>query len=94
MWPVRAGCSRSLPRRLERSLAAELTDHVGYEEGDPAGVGSGNSRNGFTSKNLATEVGVLDLEVPRDRNGSFEPQTVRKGQRRREGIAPRSTAVV
>jgi putative transposase len=71
---------------LERSLAAELTDHVGYEEGDPAGVGSGNSRNGFTPKKLATEVGVLDLEVPRDRNGSFEPQTVRKGQRRREGI--------
>jgi putative transposase len=71
---------------LERSLAAEPTDHLGYEEGDPAGVGSGNSRNGSTPKKLATEVGVVDLEVPRDRNGSFEPQTVRKGQRRREGI--------
>ncbi|HVV75237.1 MAG TPA: IS256 family transposase [Mycobacteriales bacterium] len=71
---------------MERSLAAELTDHLGYEEGDPAGQGTGNSRNGYTSKRLATEVGVLDLEVPRDRNGSFEPQTVRKGQRRREGI--------
>ena len=71
---------------LERSLAAELTDHLGYEEGDPAGIGSGNSRNGSTPKKLATEVGVHDLEVPRDRNGSFEPQTVRKGQRRREGI--------
>jgi putative transposase len=70
---------------LERS-AAELTDHLGYEEGDPAGIGSGNSRNGSTPKKLATEVGVHDLEVPRDRNGSFEPQTVRKGQRRREGI--------
>jgi hypothetical protein len=71
---------------LERSLAAELTDHLGYEEGDPAGVGSSNSRNGYTPKKLGTEVGVLDLQVPRDRNGSFEPQTVRKGQRRREGI--------
>jgi putative transposase len=71
---------------LERSLSAELTDHLGYEEGDRAGVGSGNSRNGSTPKKLATEVGVLDLEVPRDRNGSFDPQTVRKGQRRREGI--------
>jgi putative transposase len=71
---------------MERSLAAELTDHLGYEEGDSAGNGSGNSRNGTTPKKLATEVGVLDLDVPRDRNGSFEPQTVRKGQRRREGI--------
>ncbi len=71
---------------LERSLAAELSDHLGYEEGDPAGIGSGNSRNGSTPKKLATEVGVLDLQVPRDRQGSFTPQTVRKGQRRREGI--------
>lgn len=71
---------------IERSLAAELTEHLGYEEGDPAGVGSGNSRNGYSPKKLATEVGVLDLQVPRDRNGSFEPQTVRKGERRREGI--------
>lgn len=71
---------------MERSLAAELTDHLGYEEGDPAGAGSGNSRNGYTPKKLATELGVLDLQVPRDRNATFEPQTVRKGQRRREGI--------
>ncbi len=68
---------------LERSLAAELTDHLGYEQGDPAGV---VSRNGSTPKKLAAEVGVLDLEVPRNRNGTFAPQTVRKGQRRREGI--------
>lgn len=71
---------------MERSLAAELADHLGYEEGDPAGAGSGNSRNGYTPKKLATELGVLDLQVPRDRNATFEPQTVRKGQRRREGI--------
>jgi putative transposase len=71
---------------MERSLAAELTDHLGYEEGDPAGHGTGNSRNGTTPKKLATEFGVLDLEIPRDRNATFDPQTVRKGQRRREGI--------
>ena len=71
---------------LERSMAVELTDHLGYEEGDPAGAGSGNSRNGTTGKRLATEVGHLDLEVPRDRNSSFAPQTVRKGQRRLDGV--------
>ena len=71
---------------LERSLAAELTDHLGYEPGDPAGAGSGNSRNGTTSKRLATEAGHVDLQVPRDRNATFEPQTVRKGQRRLDGV--------
>ena len=71
---------------LERSLAIELTDHLGYEEGDPAGAGSGNSRNGTTAKRLLTEAGHLDLEVPRDRNATFDPQTVRKGQRRLDGV--------
>lgn len=71
---------------LERSLAIELTDHLGYDEGDLAGAGSGNSRNGSTPKRLVTEAGHLDLEVPRDRNASFSPQTVRKGQRRLDGV--------
>ena len=71
---------------LERALAEELTDHLGYEVGDPAGQGSGNSRNGYSSKMLLTEAGSLDLQVPRDRNGSHQPQIVRKGQRRLEGI--------
>jgi putative transposase len=71
---------------LERSLAVELSDHLGYEPGDPAGTGSGNNRNGSSSKRLATEVGPVDLEVPRDRNASFDPQTVRKGQRRLDGV--------
>jgi len=71
---------------LERALAEELTDHLGYEQGDPAGVGSGNSRNGFSPKRLATEAGHVDLEVPRDRDSSFSPQTVRKGQRRLDGV--------
>lgn len=71
---------------LERALAEELTDHLGYEVGDSAGQGSGNSRNGYSSKMLLTEAGSLDLQVPRDRNGSHQPQIVRKGQRRLDGI--------
>jgi putative transposase len=71
---------------LEAALAEELTDHLGYEPGDPAGRGSGNSRNGTTSKTLLTEAGPVDLETPRDRAGSFEPRIVAKGQRRLDGI--------
>jgi putative transposase len=71
---------------LERALAEELTDHLGYEIGDPAGQGSGNSRNGYSPKTLLTEAGAIDLEVPRDRNGTHQPRLVRKGQRRMDGI--------
>jgi putative transposase len=71
---------------LERGLQAELTDHLGYEKGDPGGRGSGNSRNGATGKTLATEVGDVRLQVPRDRAGSFEPRLVPKGQRRAGGL--------
>ena len=71
---------------LERALAEELTDHLGYEQGDPAGRGSGNSRNGSTPKRLLTEAGHVDLEVPRDRNATFDPAIVPKGSRRRDGI--------
>jgi putative transposase len=71
---------------LERALAEELTDHLGYEHSDPAGHGSGNSRNGSTPKRLLTEAGSVELEVPRDRNSSFTPQIVRKGQRRLDGV--------
>ena len=74
-----------LRRSLEAGLRAELTDHLGYEKGDPAGQGSGNSRNGSTPKRLGTEVG--DLATPRDRNGTFDPQLVGKGQRRLDGLA-------
>ncbi len=63
---------------LERALAEELSDHLGYERGDPVGVGSGNSRNGSTPKRLHTDAGTVDLEVPRDREGSFEPRIVAK----------------
>ena len=71
---------------LERGLAAELTEHLGYERGDPAGRGSPNSRNGSTPKTLATEVGAVGLDTPRDRRGSFEPRLVPKGARRAGGL--------
>jgi putative transposase len=67
---------------LERALDEELTDHVGYDRGDPAGRGSGNSRNGTTPKRVLTELGAVDLDVPRDRNGTFEPLIVPKGATR------------
>jgi putative transposase len=78
---------------LERALGEELTEHLGYEKHDPAGRGSGNSRNGSTPKRLLTEVGGIDLEVPRDRTGSFEPQIVRKGQTRLDGFNDRIIAL-
>src|SRR6266498_3947309 len=71
---------------LERGLAAELTGHLGYEKGDPAGRGSPNSRNGSSPKTLATEVGDVPLAVPRDRAGTFEPRLVPKGARRAGGL--------
>ena len=71
---------------LERGLQAELSQHLGYAKGDPAGRGTANSRNGFTAKTLASEVGDIDLETPRDRAGSFDPRLVPKGSRRVGGL--------
>ena len=67
---------------VERTLEAEMTEHLGYESGDPAGRGSGNSRNGSTTKTLMTHNGHVDISVPRDRNAEFEPQIVPKHTRR------------
>jgi putative transposase len=71
---------------LERAMQAELTEHLGYEPHDPAGDNSGNSRNGKSKKTLKGEFGNLPIEVPRDRNASFEPKIVPKGQTRFEGF--------
>jgi putative transposase len=71
---------------LERALSAELTEHVGYGKHDPAGNNSGNSRNGKTKKGLKGDFGEIELETPRDRNGSFEPQIIAKGQTRFTGF--------
>lgn len=78
---------------LERALDEELTEHLGYEKHHPAGRGSGNSRNGTSSKTLLTEAGAVDLAVPRDRAGSFEPKIVRKGQSRLDGFNDRIIAL-
>ena len=67
---------------LERALDEELTDHVGYERGDPAGRDGGNSRNGTTPKRVLTEIGAVDIDVARDRHGTFEPKIVPKGTTR------------
>ena len=67
---------------VEAALGAELDDHLGYDKHDPAGRGSGNSRNGTTRKRLKGQHGEVEIDAPRDRTGTFEPQFVRKGQTR------------
>ena len=71
---------------LERVMQAELSNHLGYEKHDPTGNNSGNSRNGVTTKTLKGDFGEIELETPRDRNGSFEPIMIGKGQRRFDGF--------
>lgn len=67
---------------VETALGAEMEEHLGYEKHDPAGRGSGNSRNGCTSKRLKGQHGDVEIDTPRDRSGTFDPQFVRKGQTR------------
>jgi putative transposase len=71
---------------LERALQGELSEHLGYAKHDPAGRGSGNSRNGVTRKTLSGDFGEIELETPRDRNGEFTPQLVQKNQTRWTGF--------
>jgi len=73
-------------RVLETALEAEMEDHLGYERHDPAGRGSGNSRNGKRAKTVVTDVGPVEIDVPRDREASFDPKIVRKRQRRLAGV--------
>jgi hypothetical protein len=72
---------------LETALEAELSDHLGYDKHNPAGRNRGNSRNGTRSKTVLTDIGTVESEVPRDRDGSFDPQVVRKRQRRLAGVS-------
>ena len=71
---------------MNRALEAEMTDLLGYERGDIAGWGSGNNRNGHSSKTVLTDAGAVPVVVPRDRNGEFEPVTVPKHRRRLSGF--------
>lgn len=76
-----------IARVLESGLEVEMTEHLGYERHDVAGNNSGNSRNGSFPKSVVTEVGEVDLRVPRDRNGTFDPALVPHGERRIDGLA-------
>ena len=71
---------------LETGLEVEMEEHLGYPKHAVEGRNGGNSRNGTRSKTVITEIGPIELEVPRDRDGSFEPATVRKNQRRLDGV--------
>lgn len=73
-------------RIMNRALEAEMTDHLGYEHGDPAGHGSGNNRNGTSPKQVLTDAGAIPVNVPRDRLGAFEPKLVPKHVRRLDGF--------
>ena len=73
-------------RILSRGLEVEMTDHLGYEKSDPVGWGSGNNRNGSYPKTVQTDAGTVPVEMPRDRNASFEPRLIPKHQRRLSGF--------
>ena len=78
--------ARLTKRVVESAIEGELDDHLGYGKHDPAGRNGGNSRNGTRAKTVLTEAGPVQIEVPRDRDGSFSPQLVRKRQRRLAGV--------
>ena len=81
------GLLQALTKRLlESALEGEITDHLGYAKHDADGDNSGNSRNGRRAKTVLTDIGPVEIEVPRDRAGSFEPQIVKKRQRRLTGV--------
>jgi len=81
------GVLKQLTKRLvERALEGEMTTHLGYEKNAAEGRNTGNSRNGKSTKQVKADFGEVEIEVPRDRNGEFEPQLVKKGQRRLPGF--------
>ena len=73
-------------RIMNRAMEAELSEHLGYELGDPAGHGSGNNRNGTSAKTMLTDAGAVPVKIPRDRNGTYEPLLIPKHSRRLEGF--------
>ncbi len=82
-----SGFLKELQKRfIERALEAEMSDHLGYEKHSPDGDNTGNSRNGSGTKRIIGPGGDFELETPRDRNGTFEPQVVRKRQIRLKGF--------
>ena len=89
-----AGLLKQLTKKVaERALEAEMQTHLGYAPNDSAGNNSGNSRNGKTKKAVRSTNGDVELDIPRDRNGSFEPKLVRKGERQLNGFDERIVAL-
>jgi putative transposase len=81
------GLVKQITKRLvEKLLAAEMEEHLGYAKGERASAPRENTRNGTTSKQVKTDAGAIELEVPRDREGTFEPQVVKKSQSRFKGF--------
>src|SRR5271168_2144296 len=88
------GLFKELKKRLlERALGAELAEHLGYEKGDPAGRSNSDSPNGYSTKTVIGDEGAIEIAVRRDRNSSFEPQIVAKGQTRLEGFDDRIISI-
>jgi putative transposase len=82
-----SGLLTTLTKRvLETALEAEMSDHLGYDKHDPVGRNRGNSRNGLRAKTVLTEIGPVEIEVPRDLDASFQPKIVKKRQRRLTGV--------
>jgi len=71
---------------LEAGLEVEMEEHLGYDKHNPEGRNGGNSRNGTRSKEVITEIGPVEIDTPRDRDGTFDPKTVKKRQRRLGGV--------
>ncbi len=89
-----AGLLKQLTKKVaERALEAEMEAHLGYAPNDADGNNSGNSRNGKTKKNVRSTNGDVELNIPRDRNGSFDPKLVRKGERQLNGFDERIVAL-
>lgn len=85
---------RALKKRgLEAALSGELTDHLGYDKHERADSRKPNSRNGYSKKIVTTAQGKIDLNIPRDRQGSFEPQIIERYQTRFDGIDEKITAL-
>jgi len=85
-----SGLLKQLTQKLaERALEAEMEMHLGYAWHDPAGNNSGNSRNGTSAKAVRSQAGELEVNVPRDRNGTFEPQLISKGEKKLNGFDER-----
>jgi putative transposase len=78
--------SQLTKRVLETALEAEMSDHLGYDKHHPTGRNRGNSRNGLRSKTVLTEIGPVEIEVPRDVDATFSPTIVKKRQRRLTGV--------